>query len=139
MRRRRSQWLWIAVGWFAILGVSAAWRGLALWGERALLYELGSSLSPLALTVYAAIFVGCGLGLVVAAAGLWFRRDWSRHVAWACLAGYLAASQSYTWLYVRSGLTWERRWVALTGAVLALAVSVVAMTCSRPRAWLGLG
>ena len=138
MKRGRSGWLWVAALWFATLGVSALWRALALWDERTLLFALGSSLTPPALTAYVVLFCASGTAMVVAAAGLWFWRDWARHVGRISVTAYLLAAQTYTWGYVRSGLTWERRWVALGGAVLALTLSIGALTWRRARGWLGL-
>jgi uncharacterized membrane protein (DUF2068 family) len=139
MKRRRSQWLWALTLWFAILGAGATWRAQALWSERVLLYALGSSLSPAALTLYVAVFVLSGVGALVAATGLWFRQDWARYAALVSVATYLSASQTYTWIYVQAGLSWERRWVTLAGALLAVTFSIVALTWRRSTTRLGLG
>ena len=120
------------------MGIVSGWRGFVLWGERQVLFERGSSLSPPALTVFTLIYTLCGVGLVAAAAGLWWRRSWARQVARGCLVAYLVTAQAYLWLWVRTGLMWERRWVSLASAILGVGLGVGALTWPRSRQWLGL-
>jgi hypothetical protein len=136
---RRSAWLWALVLWVLGLGVLAVWRAVALWQVRGMLFELGSSLSPTSVTLFVALFVVCGCGLIASALGLWWRRDWARSSARASIVIQAVVSQTYTWLFVRSGLMLERRWVALAGAAIAVGLGVGALTWHRSRKWLGLG
>jgi hypothetical protein len=139
MRMRRSVLLWAFAVSVLGLGIASGWRGIVLWRERALLYTLGSSLTPVALTVYVTLFLLCGVGLAVAALGLWWRRNGARWVAQACILLYAVTSQVYSWRYVRSGLMLERRWVSLAGTVFLAGLGVGALTWYRSRKWLGLG
>ena len=138
MITRRTVWLWAFVLWTLVLGIISTWRGLALWRERALLFELGSSLSPAVLALFASLGVLCGLALIAAAVGLWRRREWARQMARAALPIYWVAVQAYVWFSARAGLTYERRWVLLVGAVLAAALGIAALTWRRSQRWLGL-
>jgi hypothetical protein len=109
-----------------------------LWGERDVLFERGSSLSPAALTTFVCWWTLCGLALVTAAAGLWWRREWARQVTRLCIPAYIVAAQAYLWLFVRSGLMWERRWVSLASGILGIGIGIGALTWPRSRQWLGL-
>jgi hypothetical protein len=120
------------------MGIVSGWRGLVLWNERLVLFERGSSLSPLALAAFVLIYALCGVGLVVSAVGLWWRRNWARRGARIFLVAYLVFAQGYLWLFVRTGLMWERRWVSLASAVLGIGIVVGALTWPRSRQWLGL-
>ncbi len=139
MSAHRSTWLWALVLWVLGLGVMAAWRGIVLWQERVMLFELGSSLSPASVALFVALFVICGCGLIVSALGLLWQHDWARHSARAGILLQAVTSQAYTWLFVRSGLMLERRWVALAGSVLVVGLGVGALTWHRSRTWIGLG
>ncbi len=138
IQKRRPLWLWAFSLWVAALGAIGLWRGVILWQERRLLFELGSALSPAALTGFVLVSILCGSGLLASGVGLWLRRAWAQWSARICIPLYVVAFQGYTWLTVRSGLMWERRWVSLTGALVALIVGVGALTWHRSRAWLGL-
>jgi hypothetical protein len=120
------------------LGVIGIWRGLVLWDARALLVDLGSTLSPPALALFVFAFVLCGLGLGAAALGLWRRREWGRLVARALVVCYAVIVQVYTWLFVQSGLQWERRWVSLVLATGTIGLAIGTLTWHRSRRWLGL-
>lgn len=138
MKARRPFWLWVLALSVLGVGIVSEWRGIVLWGERDVLFERGSSLSPTALTTFAFAYGLGGLCLVASAVGLWWRRDWARQVARVCLPAYLVAAQAYLWLFVRTGLLWERRWVSLASAILGAGIGVGALTWSRSRQWLGL-
>lgn len=138
MRTRRTFWLRAFVLWTLALGILSLWRGLVLWRERALLWELGSSLLPATLTLFVAFDILCGGGLVAAAVGLWWRREWARQAARALIPLYMVIVQAYVWFFLRAGLMWERRWVLLLWAMLAAALGISALTWRRSRRWLGL-
>lgn len=138
MSARRPVWLWAFVLWVLALAILSTWRGVALWRERALLVELGSSLSPATLALFVSLDVLCGLAMLAAAVGLWWRREWARQMARIALPAYWVIVQAYVWLALRAGLMRERRWVLLVGAVLAAALSIAALTWHRSRQWLGL-
>ena len=70
MSARRPVWLWAFVLWVLALAILSTWRGVALWRERALLVELGSSLSPATLALFVSLDVLCGLAMLAAAVGL---------------------------------------------------------------------
>jgi len=135
---RRPLLLWLLVFWLLALGVTSIWRGLTLWQTRALLAELQSTLSPPILILFVILYVLCGAGLVASALGLWLRRLWGRLAARATIIVYYAIVQAYTWLFVRSGLLWERRWVSLILALAAVGLCVGALTWHSSRQWLGL-
>ena len=126
----------VLVLWVSGLGVINFWRGLVLWRERLLLFEVGSTLSPVTLTLFVTLFVLVGLALFVAAAGLWWRQRWAKRYASIVIPLYFVLIQGYTWLFVRTGLMWQRRWVSLGGSLLGIAVSVGALTWPKSREWL---
>ena len=109
-----------------------------MWQTRALLAEVESALSPPALILFVALYTLCGAGLVASALGLWLRRPRGRLTARATIVVYYAIVQAYTWLFVRSGLLWERRWIALILALAAVGLCIGALTWRRSREWLGL-
>jgi hypothetical protein len=104
-----------------------------------MLFELGSSLSPVSLTLFVALFVICGCGLVVSAFGLWWRHGWARYVACTGILMQAVISQVYTWFFVRSGLMLARKWVDLAGSMLVVGLSIAVLTWGRSREWLQLG
>lgn len=124
--------------WLLGLGVINLGRGLVLWRERRLLFELGSTLSPFALTACAILFVWVGLALFVAAGGLWWRQKWAAGCASIAIPLYFGLIQAYTWLFVRTGLMWERRWVSLIGSLLGTAIGVGTLMWPKSREWLGI-
>ena len=138
-KSRRSIWLWVFVLWILGLGIIGIWRGAVLWRERTLLFDLGSSLSPLTLTLFVLLSGLCGGCLIVAALGLWWRQAWARSVARIAILSYLIIVQVYTWMYVRTGLMWERRWVSLGLAILGAGIGIGMLTWPRSRKWLGHG
>jgi hypothetical protein len=139
MKTRRPISLWVFALWVLGLGVMDLYRGGVLWGERQILYERGSSLSPVALAGFVVLWTLYGLGLIVSAVGLRFRKEWARQAARVCLPAYFCIGQEYLWLFVRSGLMWERRWVLLAGAIVGTGIGAGALTWRRSRTWLGLG
>jgi hypothetical protein len=139
MKRRRPLLLWGLVLGVLALAIVSMWRGWVLWNERVLLAELESTLSPSTLTLFVVLFALCGLGLGISALGLWWRRAWARSWARACVPFYYLVAQVYTWLFVRSGLMWERRWVALIVAICIVGLGTSVLSWHRSRQWLGLG
>jgi hypothetical protein len=139
MKRRRPFWVWLFSLWVLGLGVANLWRALVLWGERSLLWKLGSSFSPLTLALFVVLWLVDGGGLTVSAVGLWLRRNWARHVARIGIALSVLIFQAYLWLFVRSGLMRQRRPVLLALGLLTLVVGVGTLTWSRSRQRLGLG
>ena len=139
MKRRRPLLLWGFVLGTLVLAIVSMWRGWVLWNERALLAELESTLSPPTLTLFVVLFALCGLGMGISSLGLWLRRAWARLWARACVPFYFLVAQVYTWLFVRSGLMWERRWVALIVAICVVGISIGILSWHRSRRWLGLG
>ncbi|MBN1936105.1 MAG: hypothetical protein JW934_15660 [Anaerolineae bacterium] len=135
---RRPVWLKLFVLWTLGLGIIGAWRGLVLWRERNLLFELGSTLEPATLILFVALSLIAGIVLIISALGLWFKKNWARQSARIAIPAYLALVQTYTWLWARNGLMWERRWAALILAVLGIIISVGTLTCKRMRQWLAL-
>lgn len=135
---RRSFWLKAFVLWTLGLGVIGAWRGIVLWCERRLLFELGGTLAPATLAVFVALSVLIGAALIASAAGLWWKKEWARQAAQMVIPAYLVAVQAYTWLFVRSGLMWERRWIALILALIGCGISLGALNWRTPRRWLGI-
>jgi hypothetical protein len=103
-----------------------------------LLTELGSSLTPFTLNLWAVGWGVIAAGLLSAAVGLWLRADWARHVARPAIVAHFAWFQAYVWLFVRTGLLWERRWSSLVVAALAITLGLLALTWCRARRWLGL-
>jgi hypothetical protein len=138
MKMHHSFWLWVFALWVLGLGIISGWRGLVLWQARALLAELGSTLSPAILVLSVVLFTLCALGLIASALGLWWRRKWGRRLARAFIPVYFTVIQSYTWLFVRAGLMWERRWISLILATLAVGIGVSALTWHKSRKWLNL-
>lgn len=130
--------LWLFSLWVLWLGTSGVWRAAVLWRERSLLSDLGSSLSPAALTAFALVFALCGVGLVTSALGLWLRTRWAQCGAKVSIVLYAATTQAYSWGFVRSGLMRERRVVSLVVALLTVGVGVGALSWNRSRKWLGL-
>ena len=141
---RRSLLLRLFVLWLAGLAAASFWRAATLWQARALLAELGSTLCPpttepcVGLIAFVTLYLLGGTALVVSAFGLWRRQQWARHLARTSIVCYLAIVQAYTWLFVRTGLLWERRWVALFLALGATCIALGALTWRRSRQWLGL-
>jgi hypothetical protein len=129
---------WILALWLLLLAVISAWRGLILWQTRALLAELGSKMSPPALAAFVALSSLCALGLGVSAAGLSLRRRWGWLPALAFIPFFFALRQGYTWLFMQTGLLWERRWVSLILALCAVGIGVGVLAWYRSRRWLGL-
>ena len=134
----RPFWLTLFVLWILGLGIISGWRSLTWWQERSLIVELDSTFSPLTLSLMVFLSMLCGMALIAAATGLWWKKEWARKLARLCVPGYFILVQVYLWLFVRSGLWLQRRWIALFLAVLGTGVSVVALTWSRTRRWLGL-
>lgn len=141
---RRRPLLWVFVLWLALLAAASFWRAATLWQVRALLAELGSTLCPptadicVGLIAFVALYLLGGTALIVSALGLWRRRGWARWVTLASIACYWTIVQAYTWLFVRTGLLWERRWVALFVALGTTGLALGALTWRRSRQWLGL-
>jgi hypothetical protein len=124
--------------WLLALAAASVWRGVALWRTRALLAELGSSLSPALLVLFVVLSALIGIGLAASAWGLWQRQEWGRLSARAAIVIYFVLVQAYIWLFVRSGLFWERRWASLVLALGAVGISFGILTWHRSRQWLGL-
>jgi len=138
VKRRHSFAAQVFVLWVLGLGGIDVWRGSVLWRERVLLFELGGTLSPFLLALLVVLFVSAGLALIVAAAGLWWRCNWAARYARIVIPLYFVLIQSYTWLFVRTGLMWQRRWVSLLMALLGISVGVGAMTWAKTRQWMGI-
>lgn len=134
---RRPFGLKLLTLWTLGLGLLGIWRSGVLWRERHLLYELGSSLTPFWLTLFVVLWSALGIALIVAAAGLWFKKDWARRVIRVAIPAYLALSQAYTWGFVRSGLMWERRWVALGVSALGIVAAILLTTWHKTRRQIG--
>jgi hypothetical protein len=140
VKRRRIHYLrWALALWTLSLGVVDAWRGAIWWGQRALLAELESRLSPSLLALFVVWSLVCAGGLVASAWGLMRGREWGRLWARVLVPLHLGLFQAYVWLFARSGLLWARRWVSLLGAIVAAGLVVGALTWRRSREWLGLG
>ena len=120
------------------MGLGGIWRSLVIWRERHLLYELGSSLQPFSLSLTVALGLIVGSTLLVTTVGLWLKKEWSRRLARIAIPTYLLLGQAYIWLFVRSGLMWERRWMALVLSMSGVALGIVLPTWSTTRRWLGL-
>jgi hypothetical protein len=138
VKRRHSFAAQVFVLWVFALGVIDVWRGAVLWRERVLLFELGSTLSPFSLAFLVILFILTGLALIVAAASLWWQRKWAARYARIVIPLYFVLIQSYTWLFVRTGLMWQRRWVSLVLALLGISVGVGVLTWSKSRQWMGI-
>jgi hypothetical protein len=139
MERRRPFWLWLFSLWILSLGIANLWRALVLWHERDLLFELGSSFSPLTLVLFVVLWSLDGGSLALSAVGLWLRQTWARHVARIGIALSVLIFQAYLWRFVQSGLMRQRRPVLLIAGLFTLLVGSGALTWSRSRRWLGLG
>jgi hypothetical protein len=137
-KARRPFWLWIFALWLLGLGIASIWRSALLWRMRILLTELDGRLSPAGLRLFVILYLLCGVGLVVSAVALWWRRDWGRRCAQVFLGCYMVGVQAYVWLAVQSGLLWERRWVSLALAALGMAIGMGALSWRVSRGWLGL-
>ena len=135
---RRPLLLWILSLWLLALATASLWRGVTLWRTRALLAELACSLSPALLVLLVMLSMLVGVGLAVSAWGLWRQREWGRLSARATIVVYFVLVQAYTWLFVRSGLLWERRWASLVLALGTVGISSGILTWHRSRRWLGL-
>lgn len=141
---RRPPLLWLCVLWLTLLASAGFWRAATLWQARTLLAELGSTLCPpttgtcVGLIAFVALYLLGGTALIVSALGLWRRQGWARHMALASIVCYLTIVQAYTWLFVRTGLLWERRWVALFLALGTTGLALGALTWRRSRQWLRL-
>ena len=138
VKARRPLLLRVLVLWLLGLAVISSWRGLTLWQQRTLLAELGSKLSPPALVVLVSLSALCGVGLIASAVGLWLRHRLAAVGARAVIVVYYAIVQAYSWLFLQSGLLWERRWVSLGLALGAIGLTYGALSWPRSRQWLGL-
>jgi hypothetical protein len=137
-RKGRSLFIWGLALWLVALAAIDLARGVTLWRARPLLGELESRLSGTALVIYVALFACCAAGLAIAAVGIARCREWGRKAACAIMILNWLAYQSYVWLFVRSGLLWERRWVSLIVSLICTAIMVGVLTWPRSRKWLGL-
>lgn len=140
MRRQtqRPLLLWAVALWLLALGIIDLWRSITLWQTWRLLVELGSRLSPLASQLLILGWMLCAAALLVSATGLWLRWGWARHLARAAILAHLILVQLYTWGFVRTGLSWQRRWSSLVLALLSTAILIAALTWPSSRRWLGL-
>ena len=130
--------LWLFVLWLVALAAASFWRAITLAQAWALLVELGSTLSAPMITVFVTFYALCGAALIASACGLWRRQEWGRISARVLVVFYMLTVQAYTWLFVRTGLLWERRWVALFLALGTTGIPLGALTWQRSRRWLGL-
>jgi hypothetical protein len=141
---RRPLLLRLIVLWLAMLAAANFWRATTLWQTRALLVELGSTLCPPAagtcvgLVAFVTLYLLGGTALLASALALWRREQWARHLARISIVLNVTTVQAYTWLFVRTGLLWERRWVALVLALGTTGFAVGALSWRRSRQWLGL-
>ncbi|MBN1579898.1 MAG: hypothetical protein JXA89_04295 [Anaerolineae bacterium] len=141
---RRLLLLWLFALWLAALATASFWRAVTLWQSRALLAELGSTLCSATsdrctgLVLFVVLHVLGGIVLMLSAYGLWRRQPWVRCLTLVAVMDYYATVQAYTWLFVRTGLLWERRWVALFLALVTTGIVLGALTWRRSRQWLGL-
>lgn len=138
MQRPRPLGLGVLVLWLLMLATISTWRGVELWRQGALIHELGSTLSPPVLALFVAFYIGCGTAMAASALGLWWRRVWAVRSARLLIPLYVGVGQAYTWLFVRSGLMWERRWGSLVLGLGAAVIAVGVTTWRRSRRWLGL-
>ena len=137
-RSRRPLMLWLLVLWLVALAAASFWRATTLGQARALLVALGSTLSVPMVTGFVTLYALCGAALVASAYGLWRRQEWGRVSARALVVLYTLIVQAYTWLFVRTGLLWERRWIVLGLALGAAAIGIGLLTWRRSRQCLGL-
>lgn len=137
-RSRRPLVLWLLVFWLLALAATALWRAATLWQTKDLLVALGSTLSTPTVTLFVALYALSGVALVACAGGLWSRKKWGRVSARAMIVLYMVLVQAYTWLFVRTGLLWERRWIALSATLGTVGIAVGILTWRRSREWLGL-
>jgi hypothetical protein len=137
-RSRRPLILWLVVLWLVALAATSFWRAITLWQVRALLAELNSTMPAPMVTTFVILYALCGAALIASGVGLWQRRNWGRVSARAWIVLYMVIVQAYTWLFVRTGLLWERRWIALFLAILTTGAGVALLTWRRSRCWLGL-
>jgi hypothetical protein len=137
-RFRRPLLLWLLVLWLLALAAASFWRATTLWQMRALLVELESTMSAPMITIFVILYALCGVALIASGVGLWQRSNWGRVSARAWIVLYMVIVQAYTWLFVRTGLLWERRWIALALAILTSIVSIALLTWHKSRDWLGL-
>ncbi len=124
MSGRRSWKFKALLLWMWWLGGVGIWRGWTLWQERRLLFELDSALVPATLVVFVALSILVGLALWASVIGLWRRYGWARRAARVAIPVYFVLIQTYTWLFVRSGLMWQRRWVSLALAFLGVSIAL---------------
>jgi hypothetical protein len=134
---RRPLLLWLFVLWLLVLAATAFWRAATLWQARDLLVALDSTLSAPSITLFVTLYVLSGGTLIASIVGLWQRQKWGRISARAIIVLYMVLVQAYTWLYVRTGLLWERRWVALGVAIGAVGIAVGLL--SWRKSWQRLG
>jgi hypothetical protein len=136
-KTHRPLLFWAIALWLLALGAINLWRSITLWQTRLILSALGSRLSPFASTLLVVSWALCAAALVASAVGLWLRRQWARHTARVSLVVHLALIQAYTWGFVRTGLLWERRWIALAFGVLTTTLAVGALTWPKVRRLFG--
>jgi hypothetical protein len=130
--------LWLFVFWLLLWASTAFWRAATLWQTRELLLELDSTLSAPALTFFVVLYTLSGATLIVATVGLWLKKNWGRVSSQVVIVLYTVIVQAYTWLFVRTGLLWERRWIALVLALGTAGGAVSLLGWRRSRRWLGL-
>jgi hypothetical protein len=133
---RRPLLLWLFALWLIALAATAIWRAAVLRQTSDLLLELGSTLSAPTLTLFVVLYTLSGAAFIVSAVGLWLRKRWGRVSSQAVIVLYTMIVQAYTWLFVRTGLLWERRWIALGLALGSTGITVGILTWHRLRQWL---
>jgi hypothetical protein len=122
--------------WIMGMGIIHVWRGLVLWRDRWLLFTLDSTLGPRSLAVLVSFFVAVGLSLAIAGTGLMWHKTWARYLAIASIPTGFLLVQVYIWGFVRSGLLWQRRWVALIAAIVGSSLGIGLLTWSKSRQYL---